>query len=142
VLVLVLAACGSSKHASSTTTTSLPPPPGHTAPVTQPYTLTATTGKTSTAGASGARLPATFTIRSGEDLTPTIIGGPAGVTVDVTLISGDRMAHSATVAGRALMVPAGGRASAALGGLSKGNYPVLVDGAKRGTLVIGAQPGP
>jgi hypothetical protein len=43
---------------------------------------------------------------------------------------------------RALTVPAGGRASTLITSLKTGSYPLEVDGAARGTLEIGGEPGP
>ncbi len=144
-LALALAACGSSpKHAVSSATATTP----SITVTTQASSTTpappqpSTTGKTSTAGASNVRLPATFTITSGDRVVPSIIGGPAGVTVDLTLISADGKAHTVKIAGHALSVPAGGRATVSLSGLAKSSYELMVDGAPHATLVIGAQPGP
>lgn len=88
------------------------------------------------------RLPAAFTIGAGGKLTPPSVTAPAGVLIGLTLISGDGRGHRVTVAGKALVVPAGGHTYAALQGLHNGHYPVLVDGARRGTLIVGGQVGP
>jgi hypothetical protein len=64
------------------------------------------------------------------------------VGVQLTLVSGDHASHRAAVAGHTLSIPAGGRASTLLSGLKKGNYALAIDGVKRGTLIIGTQPGP
>ena len=88
------------------------------------------------------RLPATFTIGAGGKLKPPSATAPAGVLIGLTLISGDGAAHRVTVGAKALVVPAGGRTYTALRGLSRGRHPVLVDGAPRGTLVVGGSPGP
>jgi hypothetical protein len=80
-------------------------------------------------------------ITSGK-LLPASVAAPAGVTIDVTLISADQTVHTATVAGHTLSVPARGRASVALLGLRRGTYPLIVDGSRAGSLVVGAQPGP
>jgi hypothetical protein len=88
------------------------------------------------------RLPATFTIGAGGKLTPPSVTAPAGVLIGLTVISGDGAAHRVTVGARAIAVPAGGRTYTALRGLSRGRHPVLVDGAPRGTLVVGGAPGP
>jgi hypothetical protein len=44
--------------------------------------------------------------------------------------------------GPVLVVPAAGRASALFSALKAGTYPIYVDGARRGALVIGVTPGP
>jgi hypothetical protein len=144
-LVAVTAGCGGSTSKRPQTTAvrrAAPLPPASTTTrtaTTSPRTTTTTSG---TAGASGVRLPATFVIHSGGRLTPSLIGAPTGVPVQLTVISGDFKAHRAAVAGHTLSVPAGGRSSLLLSGLGKGNYPLTVDGARRGTLVVGTQPGP
>ncbi len=150
---LLLGACGgASMHPSTdgskpvrTTARSAPVPTTTISATAAPSTTSAypsRTSSTATAGATGVRLPARFTIEPGDRLSPTVIGGPAGVTIDLTMISRDGRAHTVTVAGRTLPVSAGGRASLALAGLQKGNHTVAVDGSRRGTLVVGAQPGP
>jgi hypothetical protein len=139
------AGCGGSSKKVTTTQSGraapvAPGPSPRTA--TSTATRTASVPPTTTTGASNVRLPATFTIRPGGALTPPTVGAPTGVAVHLTLISGDHAAHRAAVAGHTLSVAAGGRASVLLSGLRKGNYPLTVDGVRRGTLVIGVQPGP
>jgi hypothetical protein len=140
----LLAACGGSSSGGTTTSTAAPV--ATAAPTTPPSTHTAsypqTTSHTSTAGATNVRLPATFTISAGGKLTPPSVSAPRGVLIGLTVISGDGRAHRVSVAYRALVVPAGGRANSALQGLHRGRYPVLVDGAQRGTLIVGGQVGP
>jgi hypothetical protein len=78
-------------------------------------------------------------------VNPTTISAPAGVTIELTVVSGDGHAHQVvlrTKPARALAVPAAGRASAQLTGLPKGRYELEVDGAAAGAVVVGAQPGP
>jgi hypothetical protein len=145
---LALAGCGGSSskppaHTSSTAT--LPPHATHPPPTpstTTTRTTTPTPAATSTTGASGVRLPATFTIGAGEKLSPPTVSAPSGVTVQLTVIAHDGRPHRVEVASRRLAVPAGGSASALLSGLRKVSYAVVVDGVKRGALVIGVQPGP
>jgi hypothetical protein len=88
------------------------------------------------------RLPATFTIGADGKLTPPSVSAPAGVLIGLTLISGDGAGHRVMVGTKAITVPPGGRTYTALRGLSRGRHPVLVDGARRGTLVVGGSPGP
>jgi hypothetical protein len=143
---LLAAGCGGSSASKRTVATARkpPPPPART---TGPRTSTPTASTAgppprTTTGASNVLLPATFTVHSGGVVTPPSVAAPAGVIVELTLVSADHEAHRAEVAGRVLSVPAGGSASARLRGLAKGNYPLVIDGVRRGTLVIGAQPGP
>jgi hypothetical protein len=58
------------------------------------------------------------------------------------VVSGDGRSHRVVIASRGLTVPAGGRASVRLPGLRAGRYGLEVDGAGRGVLVIGGEPGP
>jgi hypothetical protein len=105
-------------------------------------TTTQTTSHITTTGASNVRLPATFTIGAGGRLTPPSVTAPAGVLIGLTLVSGDGAAHRVLIGAKAIAVPAGGRTYTALRGLSRGRHPVFVDGAPRGTLIVGGQPGP
>jgi hypothetical protein len=78
-------------------------------------------------------------------VNPSTISTPAGVTIQLTLVSGDRGAHRVLLRTRpayAFSVAAGGPASAELPGLRSGRYELDVDGAPAGALVVGAQPGP
>jgi hypothetical protein len=91
------------------------------------------------------RLPASFTITARGSLSPLSVSAPPGVTIDLSLSSGDGHAHQAvlgTTPPRPLAVPAGGRATLTLRGLKAGRYELKVDGATAGALVVGAQPGP
>jgi hypothetical protein len=132
--VVALAACGAggSKRV----------PTGTTASTTTAAQYPSTTSRTSTAGATNVRLPATFTIEAGGKLSPPSVTAPAGVTVDLTVISGDGKSHRVSHAGETLTIPARGRASAALVGLQRGRYVLSVDGAPRGFLIVGGQAGP
>jgi hypothetical protein len=63
----------------------------------------------------------------------------------LTVVSGDGRPHHAvlhTPSPHALTVPAHGRASILLTGLKEGRYTVDIDGAPKGTLVVGGAPGP
>jgi hypothetical protein len=78
-------------------------------------------------------------------LNPSAVAAPAGVTIVLTVVSGDGRPHRfavRTAPPRNLAVPAGGRASAELSGLKDGSYALELDGARAGALTIGAQPGP
>jgi hypothetical protein len=143
-IAVLLAACGGSSAKPPPATSNAPPPTTASGSFsgTFPITTPNTTGRTSTAGATGVRLPAVFTIAPGGKLTPASVSAPAGVLIGLTVISGDGRAHRVTVGVMALAVPAGGRAYAALQGLHTGRYPVLVDGVRRGTLIVGGQVGP
>jgi hypothetical protein len=101
-----------------------------------------TTGHASTAGASNVRLPAIFMVGPGGKLLPSSVSAPTGVLIGLTLISADQKAHRVTVDHQTLPVPARGRNYAALRGLQAGRYPVLVDGVRRGLLVVGGRVGP
>jgi hypothetical protein len=96
-------------------------------------------------GASNVRIPATFTIRPGERVSPTAVSAPAFLAVRVTVIARDGRAHRVVIQTpqpHALDVPAGGRASTLIPGQRAGSYPVLVDGAPRARLELGGEPGP
>jgi hypothetical protein len=146
---LGLAGCGGASKQTATSASSVPrtasgtasapaPTPGQpkaAATTPQPAHMTTT-------GASNVRLPATFTITAGGRLVPRVISAPAGVTVELTVISGDHKAHRVALYSTSLAVPAGGKATALLVSLHNGRYPIEVDYGYRGVLVIGAQPGP
>jgi hypothetical protein len=91
------------------------------------------------------RLPATFEIGPGGSLSPASVSSPAFVAIQLTLVSADRRQHRAvleTTAAHSLSVPPGGRASLLIAGLKAGRYVIQVDGAARGALLIGGEPGP
>jgi hypothetical protein len=78
-------------------------------------------------------------------LNPSAVAAPAGVTIVLTVVSGDHRPHHfavRTAPAHTLAVPAGGRASATLTGLKARHYELDVDGGAAGSLTIGAQPGP
>ena len=149
--VFLLGGCGGSKHSSSAAATTAHPGSTRQAGTATTSTLSssAPTGTTTTqagsAAATNARVPATFAIEGGGKLTPASVSIPAFLAIELTAISGDGRPHTMTVNGRVtvtLHVPPRGSASALMPGLRAGRYPVIVDGAKRGTLVIGGEPGP
>jgi hypothetical protein len=144
-VVVLVAACGGSSHKSSSSAPAAAPgSTTQTVPATTPGSQTSqgAASHTVTTGATNVRLPATFTIGAGGALTPPTISAPPSVAVQLTVVSGDGKQHRVTLASRSLTIPAGGRASALVTGLKSGQYPVTVDGTRRGTLVMGAQPGP
>ncbi len=107
-------------------------------------TTAATTRGSPTAGAH-VRLPATFTIGAGASLRPASISSPADLAVELTLVCTDSVSHRVvlrTPTVHALTVPARGRSSVLIGGLRSGRYELLVDGARRGALLVGGEPGP
>ena len=86
-----------------------------------------------------------FTVAAGGALVPPTISVPAAVPVELTVVSRDGRAHVAVLRSplsRSLNVPAGARASVLISGLRPGRYALALDGAMRGALVIGVQPGP
>ena len=141
VMAVVVAACGSSSKHPATT----PAPPLRTTPAAAASTTTprsTTPPQASTSGATNVRLPAIFTIGAGGKLSPPVVTAPAGVTIELTLLSGDGHAHLVTFMGRRFSVSPGHPASARLTRLRRGRYALVVDGATRDALVIGGQPGP
>jgi hypothetical protein len=129
---------------ATTSSTSTRPPP---APTRRPHS--SSSGTPTRARPTGAdtnvRVPATFTIRPGGALDPPSVSAPGFFAIALTVISGDGRAHSVRVHAPkpySLAVPAHGRASVLIPGLRTGQYVIEVDGATRGALSIGAQPGP
>jgi hypothetical protein len=159
LLSLSINGCGGSKSPSATVPTATTATTAHAAPAPATTVPPTTSGpaatsaqrtatappQTQTAGASNVRIPATFVITARGSVSPSMISAPAGVSIQLTVASGDAHAHQVVLRARparALAVPAGGRASARLSGLGKGRYELEVDGAAAGTLFVGAQPGP
>jgi hypothetical protein len=136
---LFLAGCGgaNSSASSSTPTTSLT-----IAPLTPTSQTTATETTVTLTQTANARVPATFTINPGGAVTPPTITVPPQFTVQLTVISADGRGHHAVLHGESLVVPARGKASTLIRGLRAGSYPLELDGARRGVLVIGGAPGP
>jgi hypothetical protein len=145
-----LAGCGGAKSTSSSSapTTSLTSPPltttSQTTRTETTVTLTPTTTATTTTAttAVNARVPARFTIEPGGRATPPTITVPPHFAVELIVVSGDGRPHRAVLHGESLPVPVQGQASTLLRSLPAGSYPLRVDGARRGTLVIGGSPGP
>lgn len=91
------------------------------------------------------RIPATFTVTASGTLTPPVITVPAALPIEVTVTSGDGNPHRVelgTPAPHSFSVPAGGKGSVLVSKLHKGTYPVDVDGSPKGSLLVGAAPGP
>ena len=138
-LLVAVAGCGGSSHSSASSTSTASRPAARTA---ASATSSTTTHPASTQPSQNARVPATFTIGPDGAVAPAIISVPASFAVALTVVSHDRREHQVVLAATKLTVPAGGRASARIAGLRKGRYPLQLDGAPRGTLLIGVQPGP
>jgi len=167
VLALAGGCGGSSKTTSTADTNPTASAPGATAPptdATQPGTNPVTTqgqkpktetspqtasipqyGSTTSSGAQRTRMPADFVVRGGK-LVPAGISGPAGIPVDVSVVSGDGKAHTLLIAvppkPRVLSVAPGGKATVRIPGLKAGAYGITLDGHVAGGLLIGREPGP
>ena len=166
---LVLAGCGgssssssssagsSSPSASASTTSaasSSAPPPASSSTTSATATSTpsaaaSTTATSSSTGAPGpdthVRLAATFMIRSGGVLAPPAVAAPKHTTIVLTVRAVDGKSHTLVVAtahAHTLDVAAGQPARLVLKGLPNGSYPVKVDGAVHGRLIVGVAPGP
>jgi hypothetical protein len=159
---LLLSACGSSTHSTSSSvlsgTTSSAPASTTTAATSTRTRTSATSTSTSTTAArtttkkvtapppaSGPRVPATYTIAAGGTLTPPTISIPAGYTVEITFVDHGGSTATATVRTpkpTVLDIPPGGESYALVSHLRKGTYPIEINGAERGSLVIGSSPGP
>jgi hypothetical protein len=147
---VLLAACGSaaSQSTSSSVTTSQTASAATTTSTATQTTTTAeatATQATTTAAASNVRLPAKFTVAADGALSPRTISAPTRVAIALTIVSSGGRSHHVVVKStppHALTVPGGGRVSAVVDGLKRGSYAIEVDGVTRGTLVIGASPGP
>jgi hypothetical protein len=161
LLALLINGCGAGNRPSTTSRSPVPPASAHTttagAPGTSPaaaptqapgaahQSATPPASNRTTTTATNVRLPARFEITGHATLSPSTVAAPAGVTIELTLSSGDGRPHQVrlrTAPPHSLSVPAGGRASLALTGLKDGSYELDVDGARAGALIVGAQPGP
>ncbi len=131
---------------TTSSTTSSPTAPGAT--TTSKSNPTGGAGLpsgSSSGGATNARVPATFTIGSGGRLSPPAVSAPAFLAVQLTVVSQDSRSHQVLVrtpTPHPLAVPAHGHASVLIPGLRAGRYPLEIDGASRGALSIGGEPGP
>lgn len=165
VPILLLAGCAGSSHATSGAgTTGTRSAATHSTPA--PATTTATSGQTggvttSTSTATGSlstttatkplpppshvRLPATFTLTAAGTLNPPVIAVPAGLPVQLTVVSqsaSPQVVVLATKPARTIKVPAHGKASVLLKRVPKGTYKVEIGGEPKGSLSIGVQVGP
>jgi hypothetical protein len=98
-----------------------------------------------TAPSTDVRIPAMFIIRAGGAVTPPLISVPAKVTIDLQLHNEDAAAHRVTLSVptfRPVAVTPHETATALLSGVPKGTYRLLVDGAVRARIDVGAVPGP
>lgn len=150
LLALPLAACGGSSHSSS-------PPPTTTSAATPRVTVTAESSSsaqpppkprhkhhTSTKD-TNVRVPALFTIHAGGALTPPSVAAPKKTDIQLTIRSGDGKRHSFAIDlphRYATVVRPGHPVRKLLADLHNGHYAIVVDGAARGTLIVGAVPGP
>ena len=165
---LLIAACGGSGHSSSSasSTTSATSTAATSSATTAtstvsagPTTTTATTSSRPpevpknkapkhskpTAPNTNVRIPATFIIRSGGALTPPLISAPADVTIELRLRNEDSKAHRVTLSVPhfgGVAVPAHGTTTTDVTGVPKGTYRLLIDGAPKARIVVGAVPGP
>jgi hypothetical protein len=158
---LSIAACGGSGHSSSaaSSTTSATTSTVASTVSAGPSTTTATTStrppevpknrapkhSKPTAPNTDVRLPAAFVIRAGGAVTPPLISAPAHVTIQLQLHNEDSTAHRVTLSVPrfgGVAVPAHATATADVSGVPKGTYRLLIDGAARGRIIVGAVPGP
>jgi hypothetical protein len=150
---LLIGGCGGSKHVSSQATTTAngatqSTATGRATTTSHKTAAGSTRGHPPVPGSGGAThvvVPSTFTIHPGDKLVPPVISVPAFFAIQLTVISGDHKAHTVIFRGPpsvTIKVPAGGRQEVLLPGLKNGQYPVVVDGASRGSLMIGGEPGP
>ena len=160
-MALLVASCGGSKSTPTRSTPIAPPAQSTatTAPSQRTATTTIATAKTTTAtakttattvkttattGAVTARVPARFTITAAGTVNPPTITVPAHFAVELIVVS-DGGAHQITLRTpqpASLTVRAHGQASTLINSLRAGRYPLQVDGAPKGALVIGGSPGP
>jgi hypothetical protein len=90
-------------------------------------------------------VPATFSLGASGTLSPGQVSAPAFLAVAVRIKSGSAAAHTVTIATPHqvhLGIPPHGAGATTIPGLRAGTYPILIDGTRRGALVIGGEPGP
>lgn len=153
-LCLGAAACGSDDDGGSgtvSTPNTTPSAPQATAPSAKPPPTDIPTTPSDTS--SGAQSPtdsepvqidATFTL-SGGRLTPKTVTTPSFLAVSLSVRNRDAVPRTVVVrADRTyrMQVGAGKRAQKQIPGQRAGEYPVLVDGKRRATLLFGGEPGP
>jgi hypothetical protein len=98
-----------------------------------------------TAPNTNVRIPAAFTIAAGGGVTPPLISAPADVTIELQLHNTDSRAHRVQLSVphfASISVPAGASKTTDVTGVPKGTYRLLIDGALRARIVVGAVPGP
>jgi hypothetical protein len=98
-----------------------------------------------TAPNTNVRIPAAFTIAAGGAVNPPLISVPPKVTIELALRNQDSRAHRIQLSVAhfpAVSVPAGGSETTEVSGVAKGDYRLLVDGAPKARIVVGAVPGP
>ncbi|MGI8714121.1 MAG: hypothetical protein ACR2NR_13275 [Solirubrobacteraceae bacterium] len=91
------------------------------------------------------RIPVTFIIGAAEAVTPSLISAPADVTIQLQLHNRDAHAHRVQLSVPhfgGLEVPAHGTVTTEVTGVRKGTYRLLVDGAAKARIAVGAVPGP
>jgi hypothetical protein len=96
-------------------------------------------------GSVNARVPATFVIRAGGALNPSSVSAPAFLAVEVSIQSSDSRSHQVVVrtpTPHTFNVSPHGHASLLIPGLRAGAYAIVIDGAPKGSLIIGGEPGP
>ncbi|HEY5244490.1 MAG TPA: hypothetical protein VIJ60_02395 [Acidimicrobiales bacterium] len=165
---LLIAACGGSGHSSSSasSTTSATSTAATSSATTAtstvsagPTTTTATTSSRPpevpknkapkhskpTAPNTDVRIPAAFVIGAGGAVTPPLISAPANVTIELQLHNQDAKAHRVTLSVPhfgSVAVPAHGTTTTDVTGVPKGTFRLLIDGAPKARIVVGAVPGP
>ena len=98
-----------------------------------------------TAPNTNVRIPAAFTIVAGGAVTPPLISVPPKVTIELMVRNHDSRVHRVQLSVAhvpSVSVPAGGSRTTDVSGVAKGNYRLLVDGAPKARIVVGAVPGP
>jgi hypothetical protein len=86
----------------------------------------------------------TFTIRA-SGVQPPTISVPGKLPIELTVVSGDGKVHHVvlrTITPYPLTVRANAHASVRIPGQRNGTYVLDVDGARKASLVVGANPGP
>lgn len=90
-------------------------------------------------------MPADYLIRSGGRLSPPVVTVPTFLAVQLSIHSADGSTHTVlirTPSPHTLVVPADGRKSILIPGLRAGQYAIVIDGKRAGSLTIGGEPGP
>jgi hypothetical protein len=101
-------------------------------------------GPRSTAS-SDVSIPAAFLISPGGKLSPPSVSVPSGIAIALGVENRDHAPHTIVLAASrrpTLHLRADGGAVVLIPGLPNGSYGILLDGASRGRLVVGAQGGP